>query len=927
MSFPEDPLPIVGELFIDGAWVDVTDRLRLEDEVVINRGRKNEQGQIGSATCDFTLNNRDGLFSDRNPRSVYYHKVGRNTKMRVRVDDDGALWNDGTNGRAVTPDHSSLDITGDIDVRFEIKPFEHPPTRNQIIMAKWDNIGAQRSWGIYRTYTGGYGIFWSETGASTKSHARFFNAQGRFALRITLDVDNGAGGWTVSYYTADTINGPWTLQGTGTGTGVTSIYSSSASFALGADYNGTGIFSTYTWSGFDGNIYAVQVRDGFGGTSVVNIDFDVETEGATSFTDNAGRLFTLSGAAYIAHGSTRFMGEVASFPQEWDSTGQDVYIRTSANGITSRMTQGATPLRSPIFRYMSQQPGTIGYWPLEDDSNSETAGNNVSGGKPASLRDVSLGYEETLPASEGVLTMGGTNPLVQGYTKGSTNGNYSTFIAYFKYPEIPLSGVTLFTLNSTSYVSRWTFGHDATGIRLRGYDSDGALIVTDDAAFGSWTPDQWTAVMLRTQPHSGGVRTECFLYTVGDDNIGIMPGSPYDYSAGVGRYTSWKTQGLAAMDGVQIAHVLITQEDVEFNSSTFFFVSNGYRGELAGNRFIRLCQEEAISYSTVGDLSLTEPMGVQRTAEFMELIDEIAELEGGLIYEKRDALAIEFRTRNSLYNLIPARLSYGTDKDLSGRFVPIEDDQLLRNDVTVSRPGGSFARSVKRTGRMSILPPEDGGVGKYDTKVELNAAYDSRLQLLADQLRNLGTWDEARYPSVEVQLQRAPFLDVLDTKAFRIERLDLGDRIDVEDISPEFLPPDSARLMIQGYQETLKNRGWEFQWNTSPYGPYDLGIILADTDTLTPEHKRVDSETAVLTSTINTSVTTFNVTVGSDGDWTTDPTHFPFDVEVEGEVMEVQSITGSGTQSFTVIRAKNGIAEFHGFGQNVRVYRPLIFGL
>ena len=62
-------------------------------------------------------------------------------------------------------------------------------------------------------------------------------------------------------------------------------------------------------------------------------------------------------------------------------------------------------------------------------------------------------------------------------------------------------------------------------------------------------------------------------------------------------------------------------------------------------------------------------------------------------------------------------LSYASN-DLS-TFVPVEDDQNLVNDVTVSRPGGSSYRYSVTTGNLSIQEPP-AGVGRYDTSTELS---------------------------------------------------------------------------------------------------------------------------------------------------------------------------------------------------------------
>ena len=78
------------ELLVDGSWVNVTSRVMVRDnngQISITRGQSSEGRSPDPGTCNFQLNNRDGLFSPSNPTSPYYGKIGRNTQLRVSVDN------------------------------------------------------------------------------------------------------------------------------------------------------------------------------------------------------------------------------------------------------------------------------------------------------------------------------------------------------------------------------------------------------------------------------------------------------------------------------------------------------------------------------------------------------------------------------------------------------------------------------------------------------------------------------------------------------------------------------------------------------------------------------------------------------------------------------------------------------------------------
>lgn len=71
------------EIFINGAWTDISPFVYYKNRVKITRGRGDETAQVSPQACAFTINNRDGRFSPRNPVGPYYGQIGRNTPVRV----------------------------------------------------------------------------------------------------------------------------------------------------------------------------------------------------------------------------------------------------------------------------------------------------------------------------------------------------------------------------------------------------------------------------------------------------------------------------------------------------------------------------------------------------------------------------------------------------------------------------------------------------------------------------------------------------------------------------------------------------------------------------------------------------------------------------------------------------------------------------
>lgn len=193
--------------------------------LTIERGRPDEATRVDPSKATFQLNNRANKYSPRNPRSANYGLIGRNTPVRFSVaGPESYLATTGVSGDIVaTPDHASLDIVGDIDVRIELtKNWDEVSAQaltGPTLIGKWSAVDGNRSW-IWRTLNNFSHFVWSPTGLSAgaiTASVELPQLPHRAALRATLDVDNGASGWTVTLYWAETLAGPWTLAGTATG--------------------------------------------------------------------------------------------------------------------------------------------------------------------------------------------------------------------------------------------------------------------------------------------------------------------------------------------------------------------------------------------------------------------------------------------------------------------------------------------------------------------------------------------------------------------------------------------------------------------------------------------------------------------------------------------------------------------------------------
>lgn len=198
---------------------------------------------------------------------------------------------------ASTPNSAELNITTDIDLRVDVALDDWTPVATTSLISKYVTTGNQRSWRLYVTPTGLLTIVTTPDGVTQVAQASTVAvgaADGsRRAVRVTLDVDNGASQRVARFYTAPTMAGPWTQLGTTVTTaGVTSIFNGTAPIEIGSHTNGTGDIAA-------GVFYSAQVRDGIDGTLLTYPIFGAFEAGSTTFTDQFNRPWTVHGTGTV----------------------------------------------------------------------------------------------------------------------------------------------------------------------------------------------------------------------------------------------------------------------------------------------------------------------------------------------------------------------------------------------------------------------------------------------------------------------------------------------------------------------------------------------------------------------------------------------------------------------------------------------------
>ncbi|MFE0201410.1 hypothetical protein ACFW0I_37615, partial [[Kitasatospora] papulosa] len=416
-------------------------------------------------------------------------------------------------------------------------------------------------------------------------------------------------------------------------------------------------------------------------------DLRARTPGTTSWADSAGRTWTLTGSE-ISNRQYRFHGEVSSWPSRWDVSGRDVWVPVDASGPTRRMGQGKKALDSTLRRRIPSDPSLIAYWPMEDDSEATVAYSPVPGVASLALTGVELGADDSLGGASTVAKVGSPATLRGRVPRATTQGWQVEWV--YNLPVLPALQTEIMRVSVAGSAMRTAVVYASTsGIRIEAQDAAGdvlnfAVYNAPQAIADFW--GRWNRLAIYTSDNGGGSTR---LYASWRD---IAANSRYyattNFSGVQGAVTEVTGAWGSATADMLIGHIAVfnipaaTGATSPPGSNIFAGADDGFNGETALARLTRLAAEEAtqVSLSVRGEDALTpsERLGPQRPAVFLDLVEEAADTDGGILYERRDVLgALEYRDRQSLYNQpVALSLDYLAPGEVPPPLEPTEDDPV-----------------------------------------------------------------------------------------------------------------------------------------------------------------------------------------------------------------------------------------------------------
>jgi hypothetical protein len=972
MVFPDQPRAVLAELQVGSTdWANITSDILTRDAITITRGQSSEGTQSSPATCTFTLKNTAGRYSPRNPMSPLFKQIGRNTPVRISIGRGayGLVLVGGSTGRGeVTADTVATSITGDMDIRVDMEllsvgdlvPVASDWTTGTFdIASKYRDANASRSWTL-RLIAGKLRFNWFTLGtvASVKQADSTVTmpgpAQGRRAVRVVLDVDNGAAQNTVTFYTAPTMAGPWTQLGAVvTQAGVTSVFDGDAVLRVGANIDA----STYSQNSAPAaTVYSAELRGGVGaGTVVANPNFagqplDPVPFAQAAFFDSFSNFWFFNGtadAARIWYGdlSVRFWGEISSLPPSWDVSEVDATAEITASGLLRRLGQGTDPAQTGLKDFiLSDKTALAAYFPL--DGESGTAYSLNLGGTyylstrfyPQTVTIYTIPPTRQSPVFTYGKDMGSIlgsgmelNATGQSYMRGDVGTGDPNCALDFMWqgvaPGLGVLGAEIqdYNIDTWSVILNTSTSDYTAQVYYNAYSGGGIPVYFPATGVIAALGDVTRPHYCRLQLTSTGGNTNYALYI---DGVLVDSGTRVGATLnGVSLTRAYYTR-YSGQTVCNISHwTLWANANAALipPAATVYQAATGYSGENAAQRLTRICSVGNIPFTLDGTAADTTIMGPQYSEAKLTQLRDAEATDLGILTEPRNGFGLLYRTMRSMMAQTPAVTLDHSAKQLAQPFEPTDDDTLTRNDMSVQRREGGSYRLTKESGTLSAANPPVG-VGRYRDEATVNTLTDEQLPGIAAWLVANGTLDEARFPVITADLTLDGIKNTAGLDA-ACQAADIGDLLVLTQMAALSMYADVS-LIILGYTETISDGAFKhvIKWNCAP-GTLFRSAVYGSTPGSGPD--RYDTGGSTLVSGVSTTATSLSVaTVVGAALWTTDATAWPFDIQVAGEQMRVTNVTGATSpQTLTVTRSVNGVVKSQAAGAEIRLWKTPRYAL
>lgn len=627
-----------------------------------------------------------------------------------------------------------------------------------------------------------------------------------------------------------------------------------------------------------------------------------------------------------------YQGYLSAITPGYDVSAKVATAAWTASGLLKQITQGSTPAKSPLVQGVPQLADVVGYWPMEDGPLATSFAAAVGAGAAFPYQAATLAQGTTSPASR---------PLPQFMAGGAyadlpsfTNTEQASVCGLLDIPasSIITDGTVLLRMWCTSglrldAVIRGTSTAPTTLIKFEVY-----LFDTQVDHLGTYA---FTTLMGRSQlmqmwiKYDSGTNQTTWGWNVTDkDGVNFLDSSVALVGYTVGRPSRVELLPNGTATAMNAGH-LWAQKMVHTTAGGDSFPFQAYNAFYQGDRIDRVLVANgwpaASHFGPSGD---DQRLGRQPLGTVVDILTEAAVTDGGRLVDGFGP-SLAYVNRGGFENKSYMTVDFASHSvDV---LAPTTDDQKLRNQVTVSKSGGSSYTFTKTTGRNGT-----GTVGVYPTSQQANVYSEGAfaisgsfglkaLQDRAGWLVNLGTAGGYRIPKLRLLFHAEP-AQLGDwfgngahlTGCIRIRLLNAH-------LKNASLPP-TIDLIGVGWTFTLGQHALVVDINCVNGEPWNV-ILLGSPSGDTRDYLcHLDTTASKLHSSALAGAASLSVDTTAGPLWSTDADDVPFLIDVGGIPVTVTAVAGAASpQTFTVTGAT--VTKALAANLAVTVYKPPVVAI
>lgn len=597
-----------------------------------------------------------------------------------------------------------------------------------------------------------------------------------------------------------------------------------------------------------------------------------------------------------------FQGYISSFEPQFDQSGRYAITNIQTDGVLRRIGQQGDAIQSTMRLYTPGVANLVAYWPMEDGVGAAVFGAAVPNtpilgwaGTPQLAADSTMLGSAPLPVLQNLVYVSGT-------INGATGIGQVRLLVAFPAATSALADQTVlmrvFTNGSIQY---WDLQYRSGGnLAVVGYQTGAAVFTSGPSTFS--LDGVGAQVSLQLQQSGPDISVTYSAYRQNAETSTYVTGTASAQTMGAITGVTLLPAGTGSTS-IAMGHLTVqnANTDILDNSQAV----SAYAGEFADARIGRVLVLARAESRGMYEADTATRMGYQQQDTILSLIREVEATDMGYVFDGHNA-SLTAWSHSAIENRTVDLTLDATTGVLAHPFQPIDDDQLLKNQWTVSQRGGSSAVATDVTSSVGAQ-----AVGAYtDSRTvnvftPLNAAAagafgDKAVMDRAYWLLHQGTVRGYRFPALVIDFHRAPQLLPLFT-AINTTGLGRVDITNLQSVYPQLFTVGTLQLLAIGAKHTIDQFTWTAEYNCIPIEQWRVAVVAANSGDTGINIGRLDTSLSQLVSDVAPAATSMTVATLAGPLWSTDADDFPLTVNVGGLPVTVTNISGgSSPQTFTV---------------------------